>query len=119
MKRKTTFRMNLFAASLLSASLLSPIAHAADEHSAHHAKASAPAAGAEMTDGEVRKIDREAGKLTLKHADIKSLDMPAMTMVFHVRDKTLLDKLQVGTRIQFQAVSEAGKFVVTELKVKP
>ncbi|MBN8505950.1 MAG: copper-binding protein [Burkholderiales bacterium] len=119
MNRKTVSQLSLFAATLLSASLLSPIAHAAEDHSAHHAKASAPAAQAEMTDGEVRKIDREAGKLTLKHADIKSLDMPAMTMVFHVRDKAMLDKLQVGTRIQFQVVSEAGKFVVTELKVKP
>ncbi|MBN8488582.1 MAG: copper-binding protein [Burkholderiales bacterium] len=112
-------RLSLIAATLLATSLLSPALRAAEDHSAHHAKASAPAAGAEMTDGEVRKIDREAGKLTIKHADIKSLDMPAMTMVFQVRDKSMLEKLQVGTRIQFQVVSEAGKFVVTELKVKP
>ncbi len=119
MTLKTTPLLSLLAATLVSAIWLSPRAHAAEDHSAHHAPASAPAASAEMTDGEVRKIDREAGKLTIKHADIKSLDMPAMTMVFQVRDKAMLDKLQVGARIQFQAVSEAGKYVVTELKVKP
>ncbi len=119
MNPKTASRLSLLAVALLSASLLSPLARAADAHSAHHAAASAPPASAEMTDGEVRKIDREAGKLTLKHADIKSLDMPAMTMVFQVRDKAVLDKLQVGARVQFQVVSEGGKFVITDLKVKP
>ncbi len=78
----------------------------------------APArAQAPLTEGEVRKVDRDAGKLTLKHGDIKSLDMPAMTMVFQVHDKAMLDKLQPGTRIQFKAANEGGKFVVTELKV--
>ncbi len=119
MNRNTQSPLSLLAATLLAATLLSPGARAAEDHSAHHAKASAPAASAETTDGEVRKIDREAGKLTIKHADIKSLDMPAMTMVFQVRDKAMLDKLQVGARIQFQVINEGGKFVVTELKVKP
>ena len=54
----------------------------------------AQAATGDMTDGEVRKVDKEGGKLTLKHADIKSLDMPAMTMVFTVKDKAMLDKLK-------------------------
>lgn len=116
---KPRFPLSLIATGLLAASLISPAARAAEDHSTHHAKASAPAAAAELTEGEVRKIDREAGKLTLKHAEIKSLDMPPMTMVFQVRDKAMLDKLQVGTRVQFQVVHEAGKFVITELKVKP
>ncbi len=89
------------------------------DHGKPATTASTQATAGEMTDGEVRKVDKEAGKLTLKHADIKSLDMPPMTMVFHVRDKAMLEKLQVGSRIQFQVVSEAGKYVVTELKVKP
>lgn len=119
MNSNMSSRMNLLAAGLLAASLLSPAVRATEDHAAHHAKASAPAASTEWVDGEVRKIDREAGKLTLKHADIKSLDMPAMTMVFQVRDKAMLDKLQVGARVQFQLVHEAGKFVVTALKAKP
>ena len=77
--------------------------------------ASAPAA-ADMTDAEVRKVDKEGGKLTLTHAAIKNLDMPGMTMVFQVKDKALLDKLQAGDKVKFKAVNDAGKFTVTEIQ---
>lgn len=73
----------------------------------------------DMTDAEVRKVDKDAGKLTLKHGEIKNLDMPGMTMVFGVKDKALLDKLKTGDRIQFKAVKEEGKFLVTEIVPKP
>ena len=119
MNRKTASQLSLFVATLLSASLLSPIAHAAEDHSAHHAKASAPAASAEMTDGEVRKIDLAAGKLTLKHAEIKNLDMPAMTMVFAVRDKAMLDKLKPGDKVRFKAVDDGGKLTLSEIRPAP
>lgn len=69
-----------------------------------------------LTDGEVRKVDRDNQKLTLKHGEIKNLDMPPMTMVFGVKDRSLLDKLNVGDKVQFRATSEAGKFVVTEIQ---
>ena len=78
---------------------------------------SALAQGSEMTDAEVRKIDKEGGKLTLKHAEIKSLDMPAMTMVFVVKEKAMLDKLQPGNKVRFKAVNDGGKFTVTEIEV--
>ena len=77
--------------------------------------AGATAAAAEMTDGEVRKIDMEAGKVTLKHADIKNLDMPGMTMVFVVKDKAMLDKLKAGDKVKFKAINDGGKFTVTEI----
>lgn len=90
------------------------------------AQATAPAApgamqmpAGAMTDGEVRKVDKEGGKLTLKHADIKSLDMPAMTMVFTVKDKAMLDKLKAGDKIKFKAINDAGKFTVTEMQMAP
>jgi Cu(I)/Ag(I) efflux system periplasmic protein CusF len=76
-------------------------------------------ANPDMTEGEVRKVDKENGKLTIKHAEIKSLDMPAMTMVFQVRDRAMLDKLQPGSRVKFKAVQDAGKFVVTEIEPVP
>ena len=107
-----TNRKTLIAA--LAIALLAPLGALADD--AHHKPAAAAGTGS-LTDGEVRKIDLEASKVTLKHAEIKSLDMPAMTMVFAVRDKAMLDKLQPGTRVQFKAANEGGKFVVTELKV--
>lgn len=68
-----------------------------------------------MTDGEVRKIDRDAGKITIRHAEITHLDMPGMTMVFTAQDKALLDRAQVGDQIRFRVISESGKMVVTEI----
>ena len=80
------------------------------------ANAQASAATKDMTSAEVRKIDKEAGKITLKHEDIKNLDMPGMTMVFQVTNKTMLDKVQVGDKIKFSADKQQGKFVVTEIQ---
>jgi Cu(I)/Ag(I) efflux system periplasmic protein CusF len=70
----------------------------------------------EMTDAEVRKIDLEGGKVTLKHAEIKSLDMPGMTMVFVVKDKTMLEKFKAGDKVKFKAINDSGKYTVTELQ---
>ena len=69
-----------------------------------------------MTDGEIKKIDREQAKLTIKHGDIKNLDMPGMTMVFNVKDRSYLEKVQVGDKIKFTVVMENGKMVITEIK---
>lgn len=69
----------------------------------------------DMTEGEVRKVDKEAGKLTLKHGEIKQLDMPPMTMVFSVKDKAMLDKLQPGDKVKFTAASEGGRFTITQI----
>lgn len=76
-----------------------------------------PASAADaMTDAEVRKIDPAAAKVTLRHAEIKSLDMPAMTMVFQARDKRLLDGLKVGDKVRFKAAHEGGQFIVTAIE---
>lgn len=72
-------------------------------------------AGGEMSDAEVRKIDKAQGKVTLKHGPIKSLDMPGMTMVFSVRDKTLLDTVKPGDKVKFNAVNENGQMTVVEM----
>ena len=73
-------------------------------------------ADAVMTDGEVRKIDKQNLKITLKHRDIKSLDMPAMTMVFKVKDAAMLDKVLVGNAVRFAAEKADGAFVVTAIE---
>ena len=70
----------------------------------------------DITEGEIRKVDKGAGKLTIKHGEIRNLDMPAMTMVFQVKDKATLDKLQAGDKIKFKALSENGKLVATEIQ---
>jgi len=81
------------------------------------AQTSTMAATGDMTDGEVRKVDKEGGKLTLKHAEIKNLDMPGMTMVFVIKDKAMLDKLKAGDKIKFKAINDAGKSTVTEMQM--
>jgi len=69
-----------------------------------------------MTDGEVKKIDPDNGKVTLKHGDIKNLDMPGMTMVFTVRDKSQLANLKPGDKVKFMVVQEGGKMIVTDIQ---
>lgn len=70
----------------------------------------------DMALGEVRKIDAGAGKITLRHGDIKSLDMPPMTMVFVVRDPALLEKVKPGDKVRFSAERRDGAFVVTAME---
>ena len=74
------------------------------------------AAPASMTEGEVRKIDKEAKKITLKHGDIKNLDMPGMTMVFQVKEAALLDKVKAGDKVMFTAEKADGAIVVTAIE---
>ena len=69
-----------------------------------------------MTDGEVRRIDKETGKITIRHGPIKHLDMPPMSMVFTAKDPALLDRVKVGDKIRFHAAEEAGKMIVTDIQ---
>ncbi|WP_294766700.1 copper-binding protein [uncultured Rhodoferax sp.] len=69
-----------------------------------------------LTDGEIRKVDKDAGKVTIKHGDIKNLDMPGMTMIFLAKDKAMLDKVQAGDKVRFAVINDGGKLVVTEIQ---
>lgn len=70
----------------------------------------------DMAQGVVRKVDKDAKKITIKHGEIKSLEMPPMTMVFQVRDPALLEQVQAGDKVQFKAVDDKGALVVTEIQ---
>ena len=70
----------------------------------------------DMAEAEVRKIDKDAKKLTLKHGPIKNLDMPGMTMVFQVKDVALLEKLAVGDKIMVSVEQQQGAYVVTAVE---
>ena len=78
--------------------------------------AAAQTASTEMAQAEVRKVDLDAKKITLKHGPIKNLDMPPMTMVFQVRDTALLDKLKAGDQVRFSAEQQQGAYVVTAVE---
>jgi Cu(I)/Ag(I) efflux system periplasmic protein CusF len=89
---------------------------ASSDHGSHGKASNAAAATPELTDGEIRKVDAEAMKVTIRHAEIKALEMPAMTMVFRIKDKALLDGIKPGSKVKFRAISDGGSYVVTELK---
>jgi Cu(I)/Ag(I) efflux system periplasmic protein CusF len=103
-------------ASLLFAAGTSLTASADDGHSKHHAPKAAPAA-TDMADAEVRKVDKENKKLTLKHGEIKNLDMPPMTMVFQVQDAAWLEQVKAGDRIRFKADRIGGSYTVTAIEI--
>lgn len=86
----------------------------ADDHSAHHPAVAASAA--DMTEGEIRKVDKDAKKLTIKHGEIKNLDMPPMTMVFQVKDASMLDRVKAGDKIRFVVQKSDTGFVVTDIQ---
>ena len=73
-------------------------------------------AASNMTEGEIRKVDLDNKKITIKHGAIKNLDMPGMTMVFQVKDPAMLDKIKAGDKILFSAEKAGGALVVTDLQ---
>ena len=66
--------------------------------------------------GEVRRIDKAARKVALRHGEILNLDMPPMSMVFQVKNPEQLDALQVGQKVRFQAVQENGAYWVVQIE---
>lgn len=105
---------NLLAATLVVGAIL-PSAHA---QATPTVKGSSEAtAAASMADGEVRKVDKEAGKVTLKHGPLTNLDMPGMTMVFKAADPKMLDGLKEGDKVRFSADRINGAISVTRIEV--
>jgi Cu(I)/Ag(I) efflux system protein CusF len=106
----------LVNASLLLATLaFAPLpAYSQQNHNAHHP--SGAAQSADMADAEVRRIDKAANKITLRHGEIKSLDMPPMTMVFQVKDAAMLDSVQPGDKVKFRAEKIGGAYTVTAIE---
>ena len=84
-------------------------------HAANEAKPAA-AASAALTEGEVRKIDKTAGKVTIKHGPMPKFDMPPMTMVYRVKNRAMLDQLKPGDKIKFDADGVGGEFTVLRLE---
>jgi Cu(I)/Ag(I) efflux system periplasmic protein CusF len=76
-------------------------------------------AQAPMADGEVTKVDRSAGKITIKHGPIKKLNMDeGMTMVFKASDPAILKQVKPGDKIRFDADNVNGQFTVTKIEKK-
>ncbi len=69
-----------------------------------------------MTDGEIRKVDGEANKITIKHGEIKNLEMPGMTMVFQLKDSSMANSVKAGDKVKFTAEKIGGAYVVTHIQ---
>ena len=78
-------------------------------HDPHHAVAA-------LSDGEIRRVDKDAKKITIKHGPLANLDMPAMTMVFQVADPAMLEQVKTGDKVKFQAEKLGGAFTVTKIE---
>ena len=89
--------------------------HATDTAATRVAQAP-PVGNAPLSDGEVRRIDKDTKKLTLRHGPIQSLDMPPMTMVFQVKDPAMLDTVKVGDKIRFSVERLGGALTITEME---
>ncbi|MGC9236177.1 MAG: copper-binding protein [Thiomonas sp.] len=125
MKRSTQTLATLACAAALAAPALAQ-SHADHDHSTSQGMAqpmqtmqrdAAGADGAHQAEGLVRKIDPAQGKITLRHG--ATADMPAMTMVYRVKDKALLDGLKVGDTVLFSAQKIDGADTVTAISRKP
>jgi Cu(I)/Ag(I) efflux system protein CusF len=109
--------MRRLAAALMIATLcLGPVTMAAAQMQHGDMKGMDKSSQTHKGTGVVTRIDRNAGKLTLKHDPIKSLNWPAMTMAFEVKDKALLDKAKQGDKVEFSLVQSGNKHIITDIK---
>lgn len=107
----TAFR--LFAAAIATTGATNLLAQGHMHHSSGHDEA-APAFNGALVEGEVRKVDKAAGKLTIRHAPLPDMNMPAMIMVFRAGDAAMLEKLKAGDAIRFRATRDGAAMTVTE-----
>ncbi|MBX3662437.1 MAG: copper-binding protein [Burkholderiales bacterium] len=110
-------RIALILASTIFSLTALPLGAQTTDHSAHHPEpAKVAQAASPMADGEVRKVDMETKKITIRHGTIENLGMPPMTMVFQVKDPALLDQVKAGDKIRFNAEKSGGAFTVTRIE---
>ena len=76
----------------------------------------APVLAQALSDGEIRRVDKDAKKLTIKHGPIPNLNMDSMTMVFQVKDPAMLDQVKAGDKVKFQADKIGGQYTVTKIE---
>jgi Cu(I)/Ag(I) efflux system periplasmic protein CusF len=112
---KATRKVLAITCLALGASLAAPVSA---QHAGHHPTAATSEAKTmtDMAEAEVRRVDKAAGKVTLRHGELKQLDMPPMTMVFEVKDKAMLESIKAGDKVKFKAMDDNGKLFVTEMR---
>jgi len=101
---------------LLAMTLVLPATAAIAEDAHHRPDTVVAQANTALTEGEIRKVDKDAKKITIKHGPIRNLDMPAMTMVFQVKDPAMLGQVKAGDKVKFAAESVGGAITVTKIE---
>jgi Cu(I)/Ag(I) efflux system periplasmic protein CusF len=115
---KDSVMVRFIAITACVAALVAPVT--AQTSKEQDMRATAPPANqavAPMSEGEVRKVDKDGGKLTIKHGPLANLDMPGMTMVFRVKDPAMLNQVKEGDKIKFVADRVNGAITVIQLEV--
>ena len=111
-------KLRVSAIVLLSGFASTPVLAQQAPGSVHHTATALTSseATAPLTEGEVRKVDKDAKKITIRHGAIVNLEMPPMTMVFQVTDPALLERVKAGDKIRFTAERRDGAFTVTKIE---
>ena len=110
---------SLFNTLILCAGLALAAADASAQTHDHAQHKAAPAASQDdanvLTDGEVRKVDKGSGKLTVQHGPLTNLGMPGMTMAFKVQDPAMLDRVKAGDKVRLRVEYLNGTYTITRL----
>lgn len=88
--------------------------HDHDQHSGMAASSQQDANA--LSEGEIKKVDKDTGKLTIKHGPLNNLGMPGMTMAFKVQDPAMLDQVKAGDQVHFRVERVNDTFTVTRLE---
>jgi Cu/Ag efflux protein CusF len=89
------------------------------QHAGHGTAKPAATAAGELADGEVRRIDKARGTVLLKHGEIKSVNMGAMTMSFKLKDPAMADQLKEGDKVKFAVEQKGDDLIVTSIRKAP
>lgn len=102
--------------SLVKAAMIASLALSSVSGANAQSGSATAAAPNSMSSGEVKKVDKSAGKVTIKHGPLQNIGMDAMTMVFRVKDPAMLDQVKAGDKISFVAEEPNGQLTVTRLE---
>lgn len=115
MKFVTSFAA-LAAATALSLPAVAQTANPHAGHAAHGTQAPATTGGKLLYDGEVKRLNPDAKRITLAHGPLKEFDMPAMTMAFNVKDVKQIAALKVGDKVRFALEASGENYVITRIE---
>lgn len=118
MNKRLSFRPHLLVAGFFAAGVSMPMAalgSTGHDHGHGHGQVHAPSAKTTMAEGIVKKVDRQAGRVTISHGPLPN-GMPAMTMVFRLLDAEWLSKLREGEKIRFAAEERQGVMTLTQFE---